>query len=81
MIATPILRPSSASISATQILPVTTPPSTSTNTPNFMTPPSQARVKTASTCTTDVSVNTETQDSQVAKTILEMPKSLLEALE
>ena len=71
-IATPILqRPSSASNSASPILPVTTPPrATSTNLPVFATPPAQATVQTTST--TDVSVNTETKDSPVAKAILEM---------
>ena len=81
MIATPILqRPSSASTSASHILPVTTPPRvTSTNTPVFATPPAQATLQTIRT--TDASVNTETQDSPVAKAIIEMSKSLVEALE
>ena len=47
--------------------------------PVFATPPAQATVQTTST--SDVSVNTETQDSPVAKAIIEMSKSLVEALE
>ena len=74
-IATPSLHPSSASTSAAHILAVTTPSSTSTNTPVFATQPAQATVQTS---TTDAS---ETQDSPVAKAILEMSKSLVEAIE
>ena len=75
-IATPLLqRPSSFSHPACDH----TPRATSTNMSDFATPPAQATVQTTST--SDISVSTETQDSPEAKAILEMSKSLVEALE
>ena len=77
-IATPILHSTGTTTSVTHIPPVTTLPSTCTNTPVFRTPTNQATVQIS---TTDASINTETQDLPVAKAILEISKSLVEALE